>query len=349
MSSRPCLLVCLSLTTATTTLDDIERAAGLHRATTATTTLDDIERAAGLHRAGSIDDVEYAELKRQLLSAGRHAAGRSIAGPFFGKGTPDGLIPAGREFELFSYTVQGDSGAVLTQFQYYGTGDPLEESGFNDTRIRYYVDGESVASVDYLLYLAHGMGAQGRPLHAAWGTRRWGSSIGDRPSVYNTIRVPFTTSIRITAQLPKRITRTQRFWLDLFGCEALPISIGGGILLPPREYRLRLHKNEATRLPMQEYISVVDTNSNGGIFYFLTISSRSPNATSSGSAYSFLEVCPPSPLPHAQPAPARPPRRPCLSLDSALTLAPSSSHTPHAARRVGSGAMAAVRPKTRSC
>lgn len=42
--------------------------------------------------------------------------------------------------------VQGDDGATLTLFQYLGE----KRDGFNDTRIRYYIDGEQNASIDYL-------------------------------------------------------------------------------------------------------------------------------------------------------------------------------------------------------
>jgi hypothetical protein len=96
------------------------------------------------------------------------------------------------------------------------------------------------------------MGAQGAPEHQAWGTTRFGKSIGDRPSVYNTIRVPFTKRLRITSQLPSRCTRRSRYWLDLFGVEGLPVSIGGGtMLLPPKEYRLRSYTNLAVPLKPQ--------------------------------------------------------------------------------------------------
>jgi hypothetical protein len=42
--------------------------------------------------------------------------------------------------------VQGSEGATLTLFQYLGE----KREGFNDTRIRYYIDGEKNASIDYL-------------------------------------------------------------------------------------------------------------------------------------------------------------------------------------------------------
>ena len=255
--------------------------------TVATALVDDLERAARLHRSGDLSDAEFASLKAHVLSTGSKPGSQR----FFGKGWPDGLMPAGREFELFAYNVSGSAGAVLTQFQLYGTGDPLVRSGFNDTRLRYYVDDEEVASLDMLLYLAHGIGARGSPQHAAWGTTRWGSSIGDRPSVYNTIRVPFTRSLRITAQLPPRVRGMQRFWLDVFGVEGLPISIGGGtMLLPPTEYRLRLHANEGVLLPPQEYVTVADSQAADGLLYFLVVSTLSHGATPA-SAYGFLEGC----------------------------------------------------------
>ena len=142
--------------------------------------LEQLERAHVLHQAGALTAAEYKQLKGQLLQDATraqdgtravaqdgtraHEGTRAMAGSqrFFGKGVPDGMMPPGQEYELMTYNVTGTAGASITQFQLYGTGDPLATSGFNDTRIRYYIDGEDAASIDVLLYLAHGMGAQGR-------------------------------------------------------------------------------------------------------------------------------------------------------------------------------------------
>ena len=123
--------------------------------------LDDLERAHALHTSGGLTAREYEPLKARLLSAPPSSPPPGSQ-PFFGIGTPDGELPPGVEYTLFDYNVTGTNGAMLTQFQLYGTGDPLSFNGFNDTRIRYFVDDEKVASVDYLLYLAHGMGTRAR-------------------------------------------------------------------------------------------------------------------------------------------------------------------------------------------
>ena len=260
----------------------------------------DLTALAQLFTEGLLTPSEFRLAKQKLLND-------SPAAPqpqrFFGVAKPDFDIPAGREIELLAYNVTGSAGAVLTQFQLYGAGDQdaacfktswcLSETGFNDTRIRYYIDGESTASIDYLLYLAHGIGATGAPRHQPWGVRRWGSGIGDKPAVYNTLRVPFTRSIRITAQLPPRIKHTQRYWVDLWGCEAIPIAIGGGsMMLQPTEWRLRLTKNEGIRPALQDYITVAESHgAQAGLLYFLTVSTLAHNCSDDECAYGFFEGC----------------------------------------------------------
>ena len=91
---------------------------------------------------------------------------------FFGTALASHTLQPRTELNIFSHSVRGTNGAVLTLFQYLGQF----EAGFNDTRIRYYIDGEASASIDYRLYLGVGLGFNGSSLvDQSWGTSRIGS------------------------------------------------------------------------------------------------------------------------------------------------------------------------------
>ena len=98
--------------------------------------------------------------------------------------------------------LKGDSEAEL--FRHEGKGCLTHMwfgGGWKDcgkTRIRIYVDREDKPSIDMQLFLGHGIGFEDDSM-APWGTARIGK-IGTGTSVYNTYRIPFGTSIRVTAQ-----------------------------------------------------------------------------------------------------------------------------------------------------
>jgi hypothetical protein len=89
-------------------------------------------------------------------------------------------------------------------------------------RIRYYIDGESVASVDYPLFLAHAVGPHqtngtnvgpdDKPGTEWSATGPWGNSLFGRThdsGWYNNYVVPFQKSIKITLTDPEA---TSVFW-----------------------------------------------------------------------------------------------------------------------------------------
>lgn len=202
---------------------------------------------------------------------------------FFGGALASHTLPARTELTIFNHEVSGTQGAVLTLFQYLGlaTG-PGEARGFNDTRIRYYIDGEHTASIDYSLYMGVGLGFNGSSLvNRSWGTARVGSLAAY--STYSTIRVPFTRSIRITAEMPTYIESSQLIWVDVRGAEGLRIAIGDSITLAPTDYRLRLYKNDAVHVPAGYMIPLAKTN-RSGLLYMTAIQVESQG-------YGYLEGC----------------------------------------------------------
>ena len=121
--------------------------------------------------------------------------------------------------------------------------------GYMETRIRVYVDGEPTASIDMELGLGHGIGFGDAA--APWGCARLGKT-GHPSGIYNTYRIPFGSSMRVTAQRSKSSPDGAPFWWIVRGTENLPVSLGG-VQLPPQA-RLRLHKLELfTAQPLEEF------------------------------------------------------------------------------------------------
>ena len=117
------------------------------------------------------------------------------------------------------------------------------------TRIRVYVDGELKPSIDMELFLGHGIGFGDN--FSPWGTARIGK-IGTGTSVYNTYRIPFGTSVRVTASSSLDAPDAPQFWWIIRGTENLVVTLGGVKL--PDIARLKLHKVENyTARPLEEF------------------------------------------------------------------------------------------------
>ncbi|GAB6166691.1 hypothetical protein JCM19992_26910 [Thermostilla marina] len=173
------------------------------------------------------------------------------------------------EAELFAY-----EGAGCLTHMWFGGNWP----GWEETRIRVYVDGEESPSIDFELFLGHGIGF--RDEFAPWGTKRIGKT-GQPSGVYNTYRIPFGKSVRVTAQLAPGDDKNKRFWYIIRGVENMPIEFGGVRL--PETARLHLYKRENyTAQPLEEF-DIVDVES-AGMLYQVTIAARS-------TAFTFLESC----------------------------------------------------------
>ena len=108
------------------------------------------------------------------------------------------------------------------------------------TRLRVYVDGETTASIDMELDMGIGVGFQDDA--APWGIARIGKT-GSPSGIYNTYRIPFGSSIRVTAQRAPGHDDNPLFWWIIRGSVGVPVEIGGMTL--PAAARLRLYKREA--------------------------------------------------------------------------------------------------------
>ena len=152
---------------------------------------------------------------------------------------------------LKSFTVSGKQSSVLDGYQeaelmsHAGSGSLTHMwfggswPGYDRTRVRIYVDGESSASIDMELGLGHGVGFE--DMNEPWGGKKIGRT-GAPSGLYNSYRVPYSKSIRITAQRHKDSPEKSSFWWIIRGTDGLPVSVAGVQL--PSSARLRLIKLE---------------------------------------------------------------------------------------------------------
>ena len=156
------------------------------------------------------------------------------------------------EAVLFEHEGEG----CLTHFWFGGN-----YAGVEDTRIRYYIDGEEEASIDMDLYMGHGIGFNDN--HAPWSNRHMGK-IGRQNGVFNNYQIPFGQSIRVTAQRTTHAHGNPPIWWIIRGVEHGRVHLGGMEL--PREARLKLVRNEGIEVePLAEF-DLCDEPGEGAVF-----------------------------------------------------------------------------------
>jgi hypothetical protein len=179
------------------------------------------------------------------------------------------VLKPGVEAELFRHAGKG----CLTHMWFGG-----DFPNYGLTRIRVYVDGEERASIDMELMMGHGIGFQDED--APWGVERIGKT-GQPSGIYNTYRIPFGKSVRVTAMRGKGETGDPPFWWIIRGVENLSVQLGGVTL--PDSARLRLYKVENRVTKPLEEIDVYNRKVSGAL-YQVTVAAKSSN-------FSFLEGC----------------------------------------------------------
>ncbi len=142
---------------------------------------------------------------------------------------------------------------------------------FSRLRVRIYVDGEATPSIHMELGLGVGVGFEDPS--APWGTKFNGIT-GAPSGVFMNYRVPFSKSIRVTAELPPGIARDTVLWWIVRGMENLPLQVSGIQL--PANVRLRLHKKEdLTVQPLEEF--ALCELSGAGMLFMVTMAAKSGN------------------------------------------------------------------------
>ena len=136
------------------------------------------------------------------------------------------------------------------------------------TRIRIYVDNETHASIDFLLLWGHGIGcSEAEVLELKllpWGTRRIGHEANG--GIYNTYRIPFGNSIRVTATSPV----AGWYWYIGRGLRNVPLVIGEFEL--PSNTRLKLYTQDAKAVEPLQYLTAVETSEGtSGWLYMVSV------------------------------------------------------------------------------
>ncbi len=186
-----------------------------------------------------------------------------------------------KEAELFHHEGKG----ALTHMWFGGSF-----KGYARTRIRVYVDGEKKAGIDMELFLGHGIGFG--DASCPWGIGRFGNTGGDS-GIYNTYRIPFGRSVRVTAQLAPGSEPHPMFWWIIRGTENLPVEIGGVRLPEMARLRLRTLENFVAR-PLEEF-ALCDTPGSG-LLYQVTIAAKGARKARKDEGerwkdLSFMESC----------------------------------------------------------
>lgn len=145
-------------------------------------------------------------------------------------------------------------------------------------RICIYIDGETEASIDFMLLLAHGIGftEAEENQYIPWGTQRLAHAADG--GIYNTYRIPFSKSFRVTATHPNGGS----FFYIIRGVENYPLILGD-LQLPPNT-RLRLFKNVNVELKPLDFITLANVSGSGGAVFQVTLAANSTD-------YNYLEAC----------------------------------------------------------
>jgi len=173
------------------------------------------------------------------------------------------------ETTIFEYSAAG--GGVVTEMWMTGGWE-----GFEDTQVRIYIDGETQPSIDYQLYLAHGIGWGD---DSTWQGNEYVGKNAHGGGIYHTYRIPFGSSITVTANLA--FPANNVFWFIIRGLENMPVFLGD--LQLPSSARLKLYKNENVTLQPQE-LTTLSTSASGGALLMVTIQAQSVDLN-------YLEAC----------------------------------------------------------
>ena len=188
----------------------------------------------------------------------------------FSSAIKNGWIVANQEKVLYEHDT-GEPGVITEQ---WFTGGVMNQNA----RIRIYIDGEEDASLDFNLFIAHGLGfPETEELkNIPWGTRRIAHTANG--GIYNTIRIPFSKSFRVTATTQS----SGMMWYIIRGVENYPVVLGDLVL--PSHTRLRLYKNENFFLKPLDFMNLAYVKSSAGALFMVTMVAESSNLV-------FLEGC----------------------------------------------------------
>jgi len=188
----------------------------------------------------------------------------------FGTGYSGGTIDLEEKWIFEHFVAPGDIGVLTHFWTTYGT------SVDDGVIIRYYIDGETNASIVFTPSMACGVGFYDTT--APWGTEWFGKGAADA-GWFNNFRIPFQQSIVITTQ--HMYGTYGGFYIIVRGATNVPITVGGIAL--PSSARMNLIVTDTTFQPL-DWVPIVNIQSGPGVHWMHTL------AVSSGNL-NFLEGC----------------------------------------------------------
>lgn len=188
----------------------------------------------------------------------------------FGTGLSSGAITTNEQYVFSHIVAPGDTGVMTHLWLTYPSNVD------NGVIIRYYIDGETTASIEFEPSLACGVGNYDR--QAPWGTKWFGKGAADGAWNFN-FRIPFGKSVIVTAQ--HTTGNYGGFYMIVRGATNLPINIGG--VLIPNHAKLNLYKTQLVAQPT-DFVTLVNVTSGPGLHFMHTLSVQSGNLN-------FLEGC----------------------------------------------------------
>ena len=206
------------------------------------------------------------------------------------------LLLAQDPSDLSTFTFSGKQSSVLDGYveaelmMHEGSGSLSHMwfggswEGFDLTRVRVYVDGEEEASIDMEMGLGHGVGFQDGA--APWGGKKIGRT-GSPSGLYNSYRIPYSKSIRVTAERHASSPEKSFFWWIIRGTDGLPVSVAG-VKLPPTA-RLKLHKLVKHVAEPYEEFDFLDVEGPGAL-YQVTMAAHGLKDTGGWKAQSYMEA-----------------------------------------------------------
>jgi len=160
----------------------------------------------------------------------------------FGTGHAGVVLPV-TETVVFTHIIPSNSTGVMNHF--WSTCSPEAETNMV---VRYYIDNETTASIQFRPPLAAGVGFDD-PV-APWGTKWFGLGAGNGingQAWFNNFKIPFTSSIRVTVQAT--VKASGGFYIIVRGGLNLPLVIGDVTL--PKNAKLQLQTFDGPMKPLQ--------------------------------------------------------------------------------------------------
>eukprot|EP01113_Clastostelium_recurvatum_P035244 TRINITY_DN488_c0_g1_i1.p1 TRINITY_DN488_c0_g1~~TRINITY_DN488_c0_g1_i1.p1 ORF type:complete len:437 (+),score=110.68 TRINITY_DN488_c0_g1_i1:126-1436(+) len=197
---------------------------------------------------------------------------------FFGTGLSNGAITGTEQF-IFSHTLAPGTKDVGVMTHLWLTYPANVDKG---VIVRYYIDGEKTASIEFEPSLACGVGFYDK--QSPWGNKWFGKGANDGAWNFN-FRIPFQKSIAISFFHVDPAATFGGFYMIVRGALNVPISVGD--VQVPTTAKLNLFKINAQQFNPLQWVTLANIPSGQGtkgVFFMHTI------AVSSGNL-NFLEGC----------------------------------------------------------